>query len=292
MTGRNTRSTCRARHHAVQDRRRRPFARHDGHGRCERSPRPAASGRRGIRHAVPRRVSLPPRLQTGFCRRRPACRVHGAACRSTRLPLPHPRNQHEETDMAFLANSLSRIKPSATMAVADKARVLKAAGRDVIGLGAGEPDFDTPDNIKQAAIKAIERGETKYTAVDGIPELKAAVVRKFKRENDLDLQAEPDLGRRRQQARALQRADGDAQSGRRGDHPRAVLGELSGDGAARRRRAGRSEDHRRVGLQADRGRARARDHAQDQVADPQLAVQPDRRRLYARRAEGARPTCW
>ncbi|MFZ1884241.1 MAG: pyridoxal phosphate-dependent aminotransferase [Rhodoplanes sp.] len=87
--------------------------------------------------------------------------------------------------MGFLADSLSRIKPSATMAVADKARVLKAAGRDVIGLGAGEPDFDTPDNIKQAAIKAIERGETKYTAVDGIPELKAAVARKFKRENDL-----------------------------------------------------------------------------------------------------------
>jgi aspartate aminotransferase len=88
--------------------------------------------------------------------------------------------------MPFIADSLSRIKPSATMAVADKARVLKAAGRDVIGLGAGEPDFDTPENIKAAAIKAIERGETKYTAVDGIPELKAAVVRKFKRENDLD----------------------------------------------------------------------------------------------------------
>jgi aspartate aminotransferase len=88
--------------------------------------------------------------------------------------------------MPFIADSLSRIKPSATMAAADKARVLKAAGRDVIGLGAGEPDFDTPENIKAAAIKAIERGETKYTAVDGIPELKAAVVRKFKRENDLD----------------------------------------------------------------------------------------------------------
>jgi aspartate aminotransferase len=87
--------------------------------------------------------------------------------------------------MAFLADQLKRIKPSATLAVTDKARALKAAGRNVIGLGAGEPDFDTPDNIKQAAIKAIERGETKYTAVDGIPELKAAVVRKFKRENDL-----------------------------------------------------------------------------------------------------------
>ena len=89
--------------------------------------------------------------------------------------------------MALLKDSLSRIKPSATMAVTDKARALKAAGRDVIGLGAGEPDFDTPDNIKQAAIKAIESGRaSKYTAVDGIPELKAAISDKFKRENGLD----------------------------------------------------------------------------------------------------------
>jgi aspartate aminotransferase len=85
--------------------------------------------------------------------------------------------------MAFLADSLARIKPSATIAVTNKARELKAAGRDVIGLGAGEPDFDTPDNIKEAAIKAIRDGKTKYTAVDGIPELKAAIVEKFKREN-------------------------------------------------------------------------------------------------------------
>jgi len=92
--------------------------------------------------------------------------------------------------MAFLAETLKRIKPSATIAVTDKARALKQAGRDVIGLGAGEPDFDTPDNIKQAAIKAIESGKaSKYTAVDGIPELKAAVAAKFKRENGLDYTA-------------------------------------------------------------------------------------------------------
>jgi aspartate aminotransferase len=92
-----------------------------------------------------------------------------------------------EIAMALLKDSLSRIKPSATIAVTDKARALKAAGRDVIGLGAGEPDFDTPDNIKQAAIKAILDGKaSKYTAVDGIPELKQAVARKFKRENNLD----------------------------------------------------------------------------------------------------------
>ncbi len=88
--------------------------------------------------------------------------------------------------MGFISDSLSRIKPSATMAVTQKARDLKAAGVDVIGLGAGEPDFDTPDNIKEAAIEAIRRGETKYTAVDGIPELKEAIAGKFKRENKLD----------------------------------------------------------------------------------------------------------
>ena len=88
--------------------------------------------------------------------------------------------------MSFIAEQLSRVKPSATIAVSNKARELKAAGRDVIGLGAGEPDFDTPDNIKQAGIDAITRGETKYTAVDGIPELKKAIVDKFKRENGID----------------------------------------------------------------------------------------------------------
>jgi aspartate aminotransferase len=89
--------------------------------------------------------------------------------------------------MAFIADQIMRIKPSATIAVTDKARALKAAGRDVIGLGAGEPDFDTPDNIKLAAIRAISEGKTsKYTAVDGMAELKAAVARKFKRENKLD----------------------------------------------------------------------------------------------------------
>ncbi len=88
--------------------------------------------------------------------------------------------------MAFLADILSRVQPSATIAVAQKARELKAAGRDVIGLGAGEPDFDTPDNIKQAANKAIADGKTKYTPISGIPELRQAIVDKFKRENGLD----------------------------------------------------------------------------------------------------------
>ena len=88
--------------------------------------------------------------------------------------------------MAFLADALSRVKPSATIAVSQKARELKAQGRDVIGLGAGEPDFDTPDNIKKAAIDAINRGETKYTPVSGIQPLREAISAKFKRENNLD----------------------------------------------------------------------------------------------------------
>jgi aspartate aminotransferase len=88
--------------------------------------------------------------------------------------------------MSIISNSLKRIKPSPTIAVTQKARELKAAGKDVIGLGAGEPDFDTPDNIKKAAIEAINKGDTKYTAVDGTPALKQAIVNKFKRENNLE----------------------------------------------------------------------------------------------------------
>ncbi|MCJ8139921.1 pyridoxal phosphate-dependent aminotransferase [Falsirhodobacter halotolerans] len=90
--------------------------------------------------------------------------------------------------MAFLSDTLSRVKPSPTIAVTNKARELQAAGRDVIGLGAGEPDFDTPQNIKDAAKRAIDAGKTKYTAVDGMPELKKAICDKFARENGLTYQ--------------------------------------------------------------------------------------------------------
>jgi len=92
--------------------------------------------------------------------------------------------------MSIVSNSLKRIKPSPTLAVTQKARELRAAGKDVISLGAGEPDFDTPNNIKQAAIKAINDGDTKYTAVDGTPVLKNAIIKKFKRENNLDYQVD------------------------------------------------------------------------------------------------------
>ena len=87
--------------------------------------------------------------------------------------------------MSIISDSLKRIKPSPTIAVTQKARELRAAGKDVIGLGAGEPDFDTPNNIKEAAIQAIKDGDTKYTVVDGTPALKKAIIDKFKRENNL-----------------------------------------------------------------------------------------------------------
>ena len=92
--------------------------------------------------------------------------------------------------MAFLADTLSRVKPSATIMMTQKARDLKAKGRDVISLSVGEPDFDTPDNVKNAAIEAIRRGETKYTPVSGIPELRKAISEKFKRENGLEYKPE------------------------------------------------------------------------------------------------------
>ena len=92
--------------------------------------------------------------------------------------------------MSIVSNNLKRIKPSPTIAVTTKARELRAEGKDVIGLGAGEPDFDTPDNVKEAAIDAIKKGDTKYTAVDGTPALKKAIVEKFKRENNLNYETD------------------------------------------------------------------------------------------------------
>src|SRR5210317_955824 len=88
-----------------------------------------------------------------------------------------------------ISERAQRVKPSATLAVTARAAELRAAGKDVIGLGAGEPDFDTPEHIKQAAIDAIQRGFTKYTAVDGIGELKSAIQAKFERDNQLNYEA-------------------------------------------------------------------------------------------------------
>ena len=184
--------------------------------------------------------------------------------------------------------SLKRVKPSATIAVSDKARALKAAGRNVIGLGAGEPDFDTPDNIKQAAIKAIQSGKaSKYTAVDGMPELKEAIVRKFKRENGLDYktsQINVGAGGKQVLYNAFMATlnPGDEviiPAPYWVSYPDMVL--LAGGTPVE------VVASMATGFKITAGTARSRHHAEDQVVPAQLAVEPVGRRLYARRAEGA-----
>ena len=105
--------------------------------------------------------------------------------------------------MAFASAALDRIQPSSTLAVTSRVLTLKAAGRDIIGLGAGEPDFDTPDFVKEAAIAAIRAGQTKYTVVDGTAELKQAIRAKFARDNGLDYGRRPDHRECRRQAHDL-----------------------------------------------------------------------------------------
>ena len=212
-----------------------------------------------------------------------------------RLPPPGPRPTKlalptwsvENTIMAFLADRILSIKPSATIAVTDKARALKAAGRDVIGLGAGEPDFDTPENIKEAAIKAIRDGKAgKYTAVDGIPELKAAIARKFKRENELGYKPSQIIvgtGGKQVLFNALMATVNP------GDeviipapywvsYPDMVV--LAGGTPVE------VATTHGIRLQDVAGGAGTGDHAEDQMDHLQLAVEPDRRRLCARRTQG------
>ena len=188
--------------------------------------------------------------------------------------------------MPFLSAALDRVKPSATIAVTDKARALKAAGRNVIGLGAGEPDFDTPANIKLAAIHAIEAGKTKYTAVDGIPELKEAIIAKFQRENGLTYKPNQIIvgtGGKQVLYNALMATinPGDEviipapywvsypeMVALAGGVPVSVVCTAA------------------QGLQAAARRAGEGDHAEDQMDHSLFAVEPDRRRLFAQRAEG------
>ena len=151
---------------------------------------------------------------------------------------------------------------------------MQAEGKNVIGLAAGEPDFDTPDNIKDAAIAAIKAGKTKYTAVDGIAELKKAIVAKFKRENDLDYKTIAGERRHRWQAGAVQCLDGNCQPGRRGYCAGTLLGKLSGYRHAGGWYAGDCAGPCRQGLQAAGSRPRQGHHPKDQVADSQLAIEP------------------
>jgi DNA-binding transcriptional MocR family regulator len=114
---------------------------------------------------------------------------------------PHKFQREQETgSMGLISDRLNRIAPSPTVSITDMALNMKVAGRKVIGLAAGEPDFDTPQHIKDAAIAAMKAGKTKYTQVDGIPELKQAICRKFARENNITCTAGYDYGKHRWQA--------------------------------------------------------------------------------------------
>ena len=188
--------------------------------------------------------------------------------------------------MGFLSDALSRIKPSATIVITQKARDLKAQGRDVISLSVGEPDFDTPDNIKEAAIAAIRRGETKYTPVSGIVPLREAIARKFKRENGLDYKPSQMIvgtGGKQVIYNAL------LATLNPGDEviipaPYWVsYPEMVGLCGGTPVFVDTTMEHN---FKLQPGAAGACDHAEDQVDHPEFAVEPDRRRLYARRDEG------
>ena len=190
--------------------------------------------------------------------------------------------------MAFLSDALARIKPSPTIAITARARELKAEGRDIISLSAGEPDFDTPAHIRAAAKAAIDRGETRYTSPEGIPELRRAIAAKFARENRLDYAPEQVIvstGGKQVLFNALLAT---VNPGDEVDHPRPLLGQLPRHGGARRRHPGRRRRARSSdGFKITPAGARGGDHPPHQVADLQLAVEPDRRRLLPRRAAGA-----
>ena len=136
----------------------------------------------------------------------------------------------------------AQLTPSLTLSIDSKAKAMKAEGIDVCGFGAGEPDFDTPEHIKAAAIAALQAGFTKYTPSAGIPELRQAIAEKLAADNGLNYRAEPDRGQQRRKACLLQRHPGHLSAGRRSHHPRAVLGQLSGHGPAGRCGAGDRAD--------------------------------------------------
>ena len=189
--------------------------------------------------------------------------------------------------MGFIADALGRVQPSQTIAVTTKARELQAAGHDVIGLGAGEPDFDTPDNIKEAAIKAIRDGKTKYTNVEGIPELKQAICAQIQRENGLSYKPGQVIVAPGGKKIIFNAMMATINPGDEVVDPGALLGVLSRYRAACRRHARHRRGDAAGQVQAPSRGAGEGDHAEDEMVHLQPSVEPDRRRLFARRTQGA-----
>ena len=181
-----------------------------------------------------------------------------------------------------ISQRAASLSPSLTLAIDSKAKQMKAEGQDVVGFGAGEPDFDTPQHIKDACAKALAAGFTKYTPASGIPELRQAIADKHQTRERPHLQAVPDHRLLRRQAFLLQRHHRHLPGRRRGHHPRAVLAELSGDGQAGRRQAGHHRDHRQDRVQGHARATARRHHPAHAAVRPELAQQPHRLGLYAR----------
>ncbi len=187
-----------------------------------------------------------------------------------------PQELSGETVMGFIADSLQRVQPSATIAVSNKAMELKAAGEDVIGLGAGEPDFDTPDNIKQAAIQAIQRRQNQIHCGRRHSRVEAGNRQQVEAGEWSRLQAGPGDGRFRWQAGALQRTARDHQPRRRGHYSSPLLGQLPRHCSAWRRNAGFHRDQNRGRLQGHAGGPGSGNYAEDEMADLQFTVKPVR----------------
>ena len=191
---------------------------------------------------------------------------------------------------ARVSDRVGAIGESATLAVDAKAKALKAAGRPVIGFGAGEPDFATPEHIVEAAAAACRDPRNhRYTPAAGLPELREAVAAKTTRDSGLDGAAGPGAGHQRRQAGRLPGLREPARPGRRGAAAGALLDDLPGGDRAGRRRPGRGADRRVVRLPGDGGAAGGRPHTADEGAAVLLAVEPDRRGLPARPGRRDRP---
>ena len=200
---------------------------------------------------------------------------------------PPSRYSHCES-IPVSPNASSASSPRPQLAVTARAAQLKAEGKDIIGLGAGEPDFDTPEHIADAGIEAIRKGFTRYTNVDGIVELKDAIIAKFRRDNGLDYERNQILVSTGAKQTIYNLCCAVLDPGDEAVIPAPYWVSLPGHGAARRRPARHAVCRREHGLQDHAAPARSRDHAEDAAVHIEQPEQPDRRRLHARRAARAR----
>ena len=221
-------------------------------------------------------------------RARPRSTADDAASESTpRMPgasLPSPKSPMSLP----VSRRVQRVKPSPTVALTGRVAQLKAEGKDIIGLGAGEPDFDTPTHIADAGVEAIRKGFTRYTPVEGTADLKDAIIAKFKRENGLEYKRSQILVSTGAKQTIFNLILALIDPGDEVVIPGAVLGVVSGHGDAGRRRARHAVCGRGPGLQDHAGAARSGDHAEDAAVHSEQPEQSDRRGVHTRGVACAR----